>query len=345
MQTHSHWQRSLENDPLRMQAEEKLANFIRSHPDFPDDLSRKLVDQRRVELALKIGGMAKKFGSGHAEILQLRRELDLLEQVPEIGAKQLAVESEKVILASHLPENNRLQIRKVANSDPNAELMNMEVTTDGNEVLEQEIGVGRDVIVADQHVESVSIVSEADEHRLDITLNRIGGARLAKATARDLGKMRLGILVNGRIISAPVVQNQLGKRFVISGLKSREEALDLLRSFPSWDAQIKSWEAVTWLREIDEGKYRESYESSSSVLQEKFSQEIWVVMLTNLREPLGIVGSRGLKKYSEVKSVDGNEYRLILFDTHFSNQQDAVETVTFVKERDGAWKAAGYFIR
>jgi len=33
------------------------------------------------------------------------------------------------------------------------------------------------------------------------------------------------------------------------------------------------------------------------------------------------------------------------FDTSFSNKKSAVETVTFVQEKDGKWKAAGYYIK
>jgi hypothetical protein len=32
-------------------------------------------------------------------------------------------------------------------------------------------------------------------------------------------------------------------------------------------------------------------------------------------------------------------------DTHFANQQTAVETVTCRQEKKGEWKAAGYYIK
>jgi hypothetical protein len=33
------------------------------------------------------------------------------------------------------------------------------------------------------------------------------------------------------------------------------------------------------------------------------------------------------------------------FDTSFANKKSAVETVTFMQEKDGNWKAAGYYIK
>jgi serine/threonine-protein kinase len=33
------------------------------------------------------------------------------------------------------------------------------------------------------------------------------------------------------------------------------------------------------------------------------------------------------------------------FNTRFEHKQAATETVTFLQEQDGAWKAAGYYIK
>jgi hypothetical protein len=32
------------------------------------------------------------------------------------------------------------------------------------------------------------------------------------------------------------------------------------------------------------------------------------------------------------------------FETSFANKKSAIETVTFMQEKDGQWKSAGYFI-
>jgi hypothetical protein len=110
----------------------------------------------------------------------------------------------------------------------------------------------------------------------------------------------------------------------------------------------KTVDAQRWLLKIDEAKYAESYAEASALVRNYVTAEQWTAMLANARKPLGAVISRSLKKCEDVKSLPGvpdGDYRLLLFDTRFANKRDAVETVTLVKEEDGVWRAAGYFIR
>ncbi len=59
--------------------------------------------------------------------------------------------------------------------------------------------------------------------QITVKLNEDGGKKLKQATARmQHGRDRLAIIVDGRLISAPVVQATLGSSFVISGFKDME---------------------------------------------------------------------------------------------------------------------------
>jgi Protein of unknown function (DUF4019) len=73
----------------------------------------------------------------------------------------------------------------------------------------------------------------------------------------------------------------------------------------------------------------------------------WVDALNEARKPLGKL-SRKLAKLQDAQSLpgapDGN-YVVMQFDTSFENKKSAVETVTFMQEKDGKWKAAGYYIK
>ena len=107
-------------------------------------------------------------------------------------------------------------------------------------------------------------------------------------------------------------------------------------------------DALRWLLQIDEGNYADSYAAAAALVRDNLTAEQWNVTMTTLRKPLGAVTSRSLKKCDEVKSLPGapdGDYRLMLFNTSFANKREAVETVTFVREPDGVWRAAGYFIR
>ena len=331
----------LNGDPVRSEAEEKLNAFIAKNPDFPNEASRQIVARRQVDLLAEINDLSLEYGPGHPKIVELNHKMDRLAKLPEIGVKQIEIEAAERILSRDLPPANRLEIRLEAPGDPEAEVVKIE--REAGET--QEIRVSHDVIVCDRHIMEAGLTQEDNAGTLDITLNEVGAKRLGEATKSGHGTLRLAIMIDGKVEIAPVFNSQLGKTLQISERKNYREYVDLLQSFPIWDDQKNSLEAANWLKGIDDGKYPESHATSSKVLRERLSEKAWEAMLTRVRKPLGNVTSRGLKKYSEVKAVDGSDYRLILFDTQFSNLRNAVETVTFMKEKDGDWKAVGYFVR
>ena len=106
--------------------------------------------------------------------------------------------------------------------------------------------------------------------------------------------------------------------------------------------------AQTWLGQIDAGNYGKSWKDAASYFQGAISEKGWTDALTGARKPLGPLVSRKLNSARNARSLpgapDGN-YVVMQFDTNFSNKKSAVETVTFVQEKDGKWKAAGYYIK
>jgi len=106
--------------------------------------------------------------------------------------------------------------------------------------------------------------------------------------------------------------------------------------------------AQTWLGQIDAGNYGKSWKDAASYFQGAISEKGWTDALTGARKPLGPLVSRKLSSARNARSLpgapDGN-YVVMQFDTNFSNKKSAVETVTFVQEKDDKWKAAGYYIK
>jgi hypothetical protein len=106
--------------------------------------------------------------------------------------------------------------------------------------------------------------------------------------------------------------------------------------------------AETWLGQVDVGNYAASWREASPYFQGAVTEQVWAASLNGVRKPLGKVMSRKLQSAQHTKSVpgapDGN-YIVMQFDTHFENKQAAIETVTFLQEKDGKWKAAGYYIK
>jgi len=106
--------------------------------------------------------------------------------------------------------------------------------------------------------------------------------------------------------------------------------------------------AQSWLAQIDSGNYAKSWKEASAYFQGALTEKGWVDALNGARKPLGKLLSRKLTKVQNAQSLpgapDGN-YVVMQFDTSFANKKSAVETVTFMQEKDGKWKAAGYYIK
>ncbi len=106
--------------------------------------------------------------------------------------------------------------------------------------------------------------------------------------------------------------------------------------------------AQTWLGEIDAGHYAKSWEDAAGYFRGAVTEKGWSDALNGARKPLGSLLSRKLASVRGASSLpgapDGN-YVVMQFDTSFSNKKTAVETVTFMQEKDGKWKAAGYYIK
>jgi hypothetical protein len=109
-----------------------------------------------------------------------------------------------------------------------------------------------------------------------------------------------------------------------------------------------SAEALRWLSGIDAGECDQSWKDAAGFFQKSITAEAWNEALTKFRKPLGAVKSRKLLDAKSAKSLPGvpdGEYVIMQFETVFAAKAEAVETVTFMLEKDGSWKAAGYFIR
>lgn len=106
--------------------------------------------------------------------------------------------------------------------------------------------------------------------------------------------------------------------------------------------------AHTWLSVIDKGQYSKSWQEASAYFRGAISRDRWEASLTGVRKPLGRLVSRraiSSKRMRELPGAPDALYMVIRFRTSFEFKNSAVETVTFMMEKDGNWKAAGYFIR
>lgn len=215
----------------------------------------------------------------------------------------------KVMTAKDLPGDNRLQVRKiVALGSPESEAMRYASPDEHGVESETTLHVSEEVIVWGDLVERNFMRNDEESFSLDIELNDLGTNRMKAATQPTGEQIRLAIIIDGRVNSAPLVhQGPLGKNFQISGFKTQEEAIDLIKSFPQGKKEMKAMSSILWLMGIDERKYEQSYEPASEILfKSQITKDQWVKDLTSARNVFGAFrGIRNIAKIEDLKSLPG----------------------------------------
>ena len=104
----------------------------------------------------------------------------------------------------------------------------------------------------------------------------------------------------------------------------------------------------SWLAMVDEGKYSESWQNTSSYFKNIVEEIQWAKTIKAVRMPLGDVISRKAISQQYTKTLPGapdGEYVVIQYKTSFQNKASAIETVTPALDRDGIWRVSGYYIK
>ena len=125
---------------------------------------------------------------------------------------------------------------------------------------------------------------------------------------------------------------------------SAEMAMDLdeKQQLPSLNA------ALEWLKLIDEGDYAESWENAATYLKQIIPQEQWEKSLSAARIPFEALISRRVLSNNPLTSLPGvpdGEYDVLTFESSYVKKAEAIETITVMKDTDGTWRVAGYYIK
>ncbi len=107
-------------------------------------------------------------------------------------------------------------------------------------------------------------------------------------------------------------------------------------------------ETVAWLSLTDTGQYESSWHSASALFKAAVSKEDWEKSLSAVRTPIGVLETREMatSKFSTtLPGAPDGEYVVFQFNSSFEHKATALETVTAMKDADGAWRVAGYFIK
>lgn len=105
---------------------------------------------------------------------------------------------------------------------------------------------------------------------------------------------------------------------------------------------------LSWLALTDSGQYDTSWDQAATLFRNTISKDDWVRSLGAIRSPIGALKSRNVASADFSATLPGapdGEYVVFQFNASFANKAAAVETVTAMKDEDGVWRVAGYFIR
>lgn len=106
--------------------------------------------------------------------------------------------------------------------------------------------------------------------------------------------------------------------------------------------------AQKWLAEIDNGQYAQSWQDASVLFQNAVPEQKWESSMDTFRKPLGDLETRNLESAQYTAQLPGapdGQYVVMKFSASFTNKKGAIETVTFMLEKDGQWKSSGYYVK
>jgi hypothetical protein len=106
--------------------------------------------------------------------------------------------------------------------------------------------------------------------------------------------------------------------------------------------------AEAWLKLVDDGLYGSSWEEAAAVFKDKVVKLQWETGLQEQRNLVGTLAARKLASAAYTRALPGapsGEYVVIQYHSRFDNRPLATEIVTPMRQPDGSWRVAGYFIR
>lgn len=113
------------------------------------------------------------------------------------------------------------------------------------------------------------------------------------------------------------------------------------------DSAAAGQAASSFLALLDTGKFADSWTGGAAMLRGAVPQDQWNGVLGSMRKPLGELKSRKQLASTFTRSLPGapaGEYVVVQYQSEFANKT-VTETVTPMREADGSWKVAGYFVQ
>jgi hypothetical protein len=106
--------------------------------------------------------------------------------------------------------------------------------------------------------------------------------------------------------------------------------------------------ADAWLAALDAADYGATWDAAAVLFRNAVPRSQWEQAARSTRAPLGAVRERQAAGAQFTRTLPGapdGEYVVIQYRTRFEHKAAATETVTPMRDADGQWRVAGYFVR
>lgn len=106
--------------------------------------------------------------------------------------------------------------------------------------------------------------------------------------------------------------------------------------------------AQQWLAVVDHGNYAASWDESARLFQAAIVRAAWEKAAAEVRAPFGTLEKREQISATYADQLPGaspGQYVVMQFRAQFAGGKSAMETVTAMKDADGAWRVVGYYIK
>lgn len=106
--------------------------------------------------------------------------------------------------------------------------------------------------------------------------------------------------------------------------------------------------ADRWLALIDRGDAEASWSAASNLLRSAIDEARWSEALRRAQGPIGRPRSREVERLryaTELPGAPDGEYVVVEYATEFERKRNGSELVTLMREPDGVWRVAGYYVR
>lgn len=135
--------------------------------------------------------------------------------------------------------------------------------------------------------------------------------------------------------------------FTSAGLHGKDLTIDMTKSqYVQQEKSASAMAAQAWLDQVDQNRYDQSWDHSSSMMRRTISKGEWEKVLNTTRHPLGGVTKRTMVQQlpaQNPKNMPRGDYMVILYQTSFAGKPQARELVTMSFE-NGEWRVLTYMI-